>query len=97
MIIAGVSIGRKSCRLLPTLALTLLAAAPVLLAAGLNRTLWRFTSLVDYLRVAMTVVAIILRAVAQACSTICPNRKSSHYSDRPLVERRPKRSAQSTH
>ncbi len=54
----------KALQIAPYLALTLLAAAPVLLAAGLNRSLWRFSSLVDYLRVAMAVLAIILLAVA---------------------------------
>ena len=54
----------KALQIAPYLALTLLAAAPVLLAAGLNRSLWRFSSLVDYVRVAMAVLAIILLAVA---------------------------------
>jgi lipopolysaccharide/colanic/teichoic acid biosynthesis glycosyltransferase len=36
----------------------------VLLAAGLNRALWRFSSLVDYLRIAVAVVATVLLAVA---------------------------------
>ncbi len=48
----------------PYLLLTLLAAAPVLLASGLNRTLWRFSSLFDYLRVALAVIATVLLAVA---------------------------------
>src|SRR5262245_36682634 len=51
-------------QLLPYLLLTLLAAPPVLLVAGLNRTLWRFSSLVDYLRVAVAVFVIVVLATA---------------------------------
>jgi len=51
-------------QLLPYLLLTLLAAPPVLLVAGLNRTLWRFSSLVDYLRVALAVFVIVVLATA---------------------------------
>ncbi len=54
----------RTAAILPYLLLTLLAAAPVLLASGLNRTLWRFSSLVDYLRVALAAIATVLLAVA---------------------------------
>src|SRR5215813_5577251 len=49
---------------LPYLLLTLLAAVPVLLIAGLNRTLWRFSSFNDIARVSVGVVATVLLAMA---------------------------------
>src|SRR5215475_1499115 len=49
---------------LPYLLLTLLAALPVLLLAGLNRTLWRFSSFNDITRVTVVVVATVLLAMA---------------------------------
>src|SRR5215470_1440951 len=48
----------------PYLLLTLLAAVPVLLLAGLNRTLWRFSSFNDITRVSVGVVATVLLAMA---------------------------------
>src|SRR5262249_51498307 len=51
---------------LPYLLLTLLAAVPVLLLAGLNRTLWRFSSFNDITRVSVGVVATVLLAMALA-------------------------------
>jgi lipopolysaccharide/colanic/teichoic acid biosynthesis glycosyltransferase len=48
----------------PYLLLTLLAAVPVLLLAGLNRTLWRFSSFNDIARVSVVVVATVLLAMA---------------------------------
>jgi len=53
---------------LPYFLLTTLAAVPVLLTTGLNRTLWRFTSLNDCLRVALAVLVTVLAAVAAAVS-----------------------------
>src|SRR5215472_4900592 len=50
----------------PYLLLTLLAAVPVLLLAGLNRTLWRFSSFNDIARVSVGVAAIVLLAMALA-------------------------------
>ncbi len=50
--------------LLPYLAVTLVAATPVLLVSGLNRALWRFSTLSDYLRVVVAVLATVLLAVA---------------------------------
>src|SRR5215471_13640609 len=52
--------------ILPYLLLTLLAAVPVLLLAGLNRTLWRFSSFNDITRVTVGVVATVLLAMALA-------------------------------
>src|SRR5262245_35946125 len=49
---------------LPYLLLTLLAAVPILLLAGLNRTLWRFSSFNDITRVSVGVVATVLLAMA---------------------------------
>src|SRR5690242_4787303 len=49
---------------LPYLLLTLLAAVPVLLLAGLNRTLWRFSSFNDIMRVSIGVIATVLLAMA---------------------------------
>src|SRR5215467_8997067 len=51
---------------LPYLLLTLLAALPVLLLTGLNRTLWRFSSFNDITRVSVVVVATVLLAMALA-------------------------------
>src|SRR5262245_61741666 len=51
---------------LPYLLLTLLAAVPVLLLAGLNRTLWRFSSFNDITRVSVGVIATVLLAMALA-------------------------------
>src|SRR5215831_1226522 len=50
--------------IMPYLLLTLLAALPVLLLAGLNRTLWRFSSFNDITRVTVVVVATVLLAMA---------------------------------
>ncbi len=49
---------------LPYVLLSVLAAAPVLVATGLNRTLWRFSSLADYLRIALAAIMTVLLAVA---------------------------------
>src|SRR5262245_49700617 len=51
---------------LPYLLLTLLAAVPILLLAGLNRTLWRFSSFNDITRVSIGVIATVLLAMALA-------------------------------
>lgn len=49
--------------LLPYLAATLLTAALVLPAVGLNRSIWRFSSLSDYLRIAGASTLIVLCTV----------------------------------
>src|SRR5262245_4134708 len=49
---------------LPYLLLTLLAAVPVLLLAGLNRTLWRCSSFNDINRVTVGLVATVLLGMA---------------------------------
>jgi lipopolysaccharide/colanic/teichoic acid biosynthesis glycosyltransferase len=49
---------------LPYLVVTMIAAVPVLLAFGLNRTVWRLSSLPDYVRIAFAVVVTVLLAVA---------------------------------
>jgi lipopolysaccharide/colanic/teichoic acid biosynthesis glycosyltransferase len=54
--------------ILPYSGLTLGIAIPTLLATGLNRTLWRFTSLHDCLRILVT-VAITMAAAVTAAST----------------------------
>lgn len=46
--------------------LTLALAAPMLLAAGLNRTLWRFTSLQDCLRILIALTVTLLAATTIA-------------------------------
>src|SRR5262245_66521474 len=46
--------------LLPYLLLTVLAAVPVLLLVGANRTLWRLSSPIDVARVVVVGVAIVL-------------------------------------
>jgi lipopolysaccharide/colanic/teichoic acid biosynthesis glycosyltransferase len=51
---------------LPYLASTAVAALIVFPAAGLNRTVWRFSSLPDYLRVTAAIAAAIFGAVAVA-------------------------------
>jgi lipopolysaccharide/colanic/teichoic acid biosynthesis glycosyltransferase len=51
---------------LPYCLLTLAIAVPVFLAAGLNRTLWRFMSLHDCLRIFITLTATILTATTAA-------------------------------
>lgn len=51
-------------QILPYVSVTVLAAVPVLLVAGLNRTLWRFSYLVDYLRIAVAIFVTVLVAVA---------------------------------
>src|SRR5262245_27883943 len=51
---------------LPYLLLTLVAAVPVLLFAGLNRTLWRFSTISDITSVSVGVVATVLLAMALA-------------------------------
>ena len=53
---------------LPYFLLTMLTAVPVLLVAGLNRTLWRFTSLNDCLRITLAVLVTVLAAVAAGFS-----------------------------
>jgi lipopolysaccharide/colanic/teichoic acid biosynthesis glycosyltransferase len=50
-------------QLLPYLIATVLAGVPVLHLAGLNRTLWRFSALVDYLRVILAVIVTVLLAM----------------------------------
>jgi lipopolysaccharide/colanic/teichoic acid biosynthesis glycosyltransferase len=52
----------------PYFLLTMLTAVPVFLAAGLNRTLWRFTSLNDCLRITLAVLVTVLAAVAAGFS-----------------------------
>jgi len=51
---------------LPYLLLTVLAAVPVLLLVGANRTLWRFSSPIDVARVVVGVLVIVLLAMALA-------------------------------
>lgn len=51
-------------RFLPYLAITLLTAAVVLPVSGIDRTIWRFSTINDYLRVVATVFIIVLAAVA---------------------------------
>ena len=51
-------------RFLPYLAITLLTAAVVLPVSGIDRTIWRFSTINDYLRVVATVFIIVLGAVA---------------------------------
>jgi lipopolysaccharide/colanic/teichoic acid biosynthesis glycosyltransferase len=51
---------------LPYLLLTVLAAVPVLLLVGANRTLWRFSSPIDVARVIAGVLVIVLLAMALA-------------------------------
>ncbi len=50
--------------LLPYVGITVLAAAVVLIAAGLHRSIWRFSAMADYLRVLGCVVVIVVAAVA---------------------------------
>lgn len=50
--------------LLPYLALTVIVAAGALAALQVNRTLWRFTSLGDYLRIGVAAVIIVTGALA---------------------------------
>jgi lipopolysaccharide/colanic/teichoic acid biosynthesis glycosyltransferase len=49
---------------LPYLGLTIAVAAPVLLAFGLNRSIWRLSTMADYMRVVTAVVVIVLAAMA---------------------------------
>jgi lipopolysaccharide/colanic/teichoic acid biosynthesis glycosyltransferase len=46
--------------LLPYIAVTAAVAAPVLVASGINRTIWRFSAMSDYLRIIVAVVGIVL-------------------------------------
>jgi lipopolysaccharide/colanic/teichoic acid biosynthesis glycosyltransferase len=50
--------------LLPYLGVTLFAAAPVLVALGLNRGIWRLSAMSDYLRVVAATVVTVLAAIA---------------------------------
>ncbi len=50
--------------LLPYLTLTLGAATVVLAATGLPQSIWRYSVMADYLRVLMSVIVIVLTAVA---------------------------------
>lgn len=50
--------------ILPYLMATVFAAAIVLSTSGLNRTIWRFSALRDYLRVTIASVTVVLIAVA---------------------------------
>lgn len=59
----------KLLEILPYCGLTLAIAIPALLVTGMNRTLWRFTSLHDCLRVLVTVL-ITMAAAAAAASTL---------------------------
>ena len=54
---------QKFFDLLPYLVMTLGVSVPILVLAGLNRTLWRFSSLEDYLRVVGAAVTIVVLAV----------------------------------
>lgn len=46
--------------LLPYIAVTAAVAAPVIVASGINRTVWRFSSMSDYLRIIVAVIGIVL-------------------------------------
>ena len=50
-------------QLLPYLAITIAAAVPVFLLTGVNRALWRFSSLPDYVRIAFAAVATVSLAM----------------------------------
>jgi FlaA1/EpsC-like NDP-sugar epimerase len=63
----------------PFLLFTLSAAIPVVLIFGLNRTVWRFTSLNDCLAVAAAVLAIVLFATAAAFFSIACRAFPEHY------------------
>ena len=52
--------------LVPYLLVTLAASIPVLMVLGLDRTVWRFSALTDYLRVMVAVFAIVSAAVVIA-------------------------------
>jgi lipopolysaccharide/colanic/teichoic acid biosynthesis glycosyltransferase len=54
---------QKFFDLLPYLVMTLGVSVPILVLAGLNRTLWRFSSFEDYLRVVGAAVTIVVLAV----------------------------------
>lgn len=50
--------------LLPYITTTVLAAAVILSISGINRSIWRFSAMADYLRVIVWVVLIVLTSVA---------------------------------
>ncbi len=54
----------KLLRLLPYIGMTLTVAVPVILAMGLNRTVWRLSAMADYQRVAIAAVIIVVAAMA---------------------------------
>lgn len=49
---------------LPYLAITLAVSAVVLIAFGLNRSIWRFSGMVDYLNIAAAVAIVVLGSVS---------------------------------
>ncbi len=49
---------------LPYLCETLLVAAPILMALGLDRSVWRLSAMSDYLRIVAVAVATVLGAIA---------------------------------
>jgi lipopolysaccharide/colanic/teichoic acid biosynthesis glycosyltransferase len=50
--------------LVPYLLVTLVVAAAILPALGVNRSVWRFTAMKDYLRIGVAAVATVVAAVA---------------------------------
>ena len=50
--------------ILPYLGITLVTAAVVLPTSGVHRSIWRFSAMTDYLRVLVSVVIIVIAAVA---------------------------------
>src|SRR5215475_10034173 len=52
--------------LVPYVLLTLTVAVPVVTISGLNRTIWRLSTLPDYVRVVIAVVVIVLASLALA-------------------------------
>ncbi len=55
---------KRFADLLPYLGWTLAIAVPILTSFGLNRSVWRFSALPDYIRVVGAVTAIVMLAVA---------------------------------
>jgi lipopolysaccharide/colanic/teichoic acid biosynthesis glycosyltransferase len=52
--------------LVPYVLLTLAVAVPVVTVSGLNRTIWRLSTMPDYVRVVIAVVVIVLASLALA-------------------------------
>ena len=65
---------QKFFDLLPYLVMTLGMSVPILVLAGLNRTLWRFSSFEDYLRVVGAAVTIVVLAVGSRIRLQSPRR-----------------------